>query len=192
MTTMWFFFIATAAYLMANLFLASLALFCTVITTNLYQHNGSTRPPRWLTILAYDYIARLICLRRVVPEQKGSNDEMSVFGKQLANDMERQSAHADEAGVNASTGSTSNDVNVPTDTNPGISNLVAALMRSIVVKQEEEEAERRIKSEWNSIGVIFDRLFLIVFVIAPTVLTIGMIVIYPLFARLMIEDVHIH
>ena len=191
MTKIWFFFVATAAYLMANIFLASLALVCTVITTNLYQHNGSTRPPKWLTVLVNDYIARLICIRSVEPQQKESNGEMLVCGKQLSNDTERQSAHADEAGVSASTVSTSKEVNVQTDTNPGISNLIAALTRSIVVKEEEEEAERRIKSEWNSIGVVFDRLFLIAFVIAPTVLTIGMMFIYPLFAGLIIKAVDI-
>ena len=150
MTTIWFFFLPTAAYLMANIFLASLALVCTVITTNLYQYNGPMRPPRWLTILSHDYIGRLICIRRVEPEQKESNDEMPINGKHLPNDKERQNEDAEEAGVNASAVATS-----------------------------KEDAENQIKSEWNSIGAVFDRFFFILFLVGTVVLTIGMLIIYP-------------
>ena len=164
---------------MANLFLASMSLFCTALTINLHQHSTSTKPPKWLTVLAHDYMAPLTGIRSIELRQKEANDLMSIYVEQLTNDKGRRNADVNGDVARASTVPTSSSTPGPTtamqDNHAVISKLLAALTGSIVAKQKEEEAKNRIQSEWSSIGDIFDRFFFLLFLTAAIAVTVGMI-----------------
>ena len=177
---------AIAAYLMTNIFLASMCLVCTVVTINLHQHNTSTKPSKWLTVLAHVYIARLIGIRRMESESKEAIQE-PIYGEQLPGDTERGNSEVDDVAVNVPTVLKSNSSHEPPDGNqdhPGISKPLTALTRSIDAKQEEKEAQSLTQSEWSSIGAIFDRFFFLLFLTATIAEVVIMIVVYPLFAAM--------
>ena len=179
-------FFAIAAYLMTNIFLASMCLVCTVVTTNFHQHNTSTKPPKWLTVLAYVYIARLIGIRRIESESKEAIQE-PIYGEQLHGDTKRRNSDVGDAAVTVPTVLKSHSTHEPPDGNqdhPGISKPLTALTRSVDAKQEEKEAQSLIQSEWSSIGAIFDRFFFLLFLTATISEIVIMIVVYPMFAAM--------
>ena len=148
---------------MANTILATLSLLCAVIVTNLYHHDASSQPPKWLRTLTRNYLSPALRL----PIKADNDDVEEAELLQPINKPEQPITTG-----SPSNGTANNIVDRPIS--------VTAADADDKENRPRDEAFRRIQSEWMTIGAVFDRLFFVAFLTATLIVAVGMLGIYPL------------
>ena len=148
---------------MANTILATLSLLCAVIVTNFYHHDPSSRSPKWLRRLVHNHLAPALRVR-----------------------IEENDDDAEEPELLQPIGKPGKPTESDTPPNGIAGNIVNRLHLQTIAESDEEkqqpndDALSRIKSEWTTIGRVFDRLFFVVILSATMIVSVGMLGIYPL------------
>lgn len=170
---------------MANIVLASMSLVCTVIVVNFYHHSPMTGPPKWLKVVAHKFLVPILRMRRVDDAKAvkmANGGDGNLLGDSRTTDPDVESEGPDmKLKQNGTPGESADHQSTAT--------LLAALTRSVVDRQGEEETRSTIHSEWTSIGAVFDRLFFVLFLAATMAVAVVMLGIYPLFAAAKVEPI---
>ena len=194
-------------YIMVVIALASISLVCTVIVLSFHHHSPTKRPPKWLRIVANDYLAWILCMQNGIKESQGNglkkpNKGFSQLVPSKIKNMFRRKDNSDNSGPD------NEDFELPTlsaqDDNkitleePNSSDYMHQAMfklvnltTSLVDKINDDNESADIQLEWSTLGLILDRFFLIIFFIITMLVTISLLGFYPLSGPSQVEPVRV-
>ncbi|XP_022096448.1 neuronal acetylcholine receptor subunit alpha-9-like [Acanthaster planci] len=160
-------------YYLATIVLVSGSTAMTVFVLYLHYRLPGTKPvPSWLRTLTFHYLARILCLRSAVKVAPDAQRSEVVENNHFSNGNAQKDKSYKTNGNNIST------VTLP----PLISerfernvNSILDEIKYLTNRAKESDSEEDLLTEWKYVAMVFDRMFMWIFLITTIVTTIGIL-----------------
>ena len=145
--------------------LISTSLVITMWILNIYYHTTDNPVPRWIKVLAMDWLTTMLCMKCGRPKaQVAPNSDVSCeVAKKM--DIEVKSPPSIEV-----------KNGVPASPRKGIDVNLPDYVRTYIFQAAEREAQTAVseenKSDWQMIGRVLDRLFLVIFLAIMIIISV--------------------
>lgn len=172
-------------YLTITMALTSCSILFTIMILQIHHVGPRQRKvPKWIRYLAFDHIARYLCIRGIV--HNFVKDE--VLADMFPADMsERPDCHPDTTLNNYTYIMELAGRSVPQRKPPITENgsqtklelLIATELRRNATFQREKEKQRQIGDEWRLLAIIIDRLLFWLYIVVTVLTSIGILLFMP-------------
>ncbi|XP_038073410.1 neuronal acetylcholine receptor subunit alpha-10-like [Patiria miniata] len=160
-------------YYLATIVLVSASTGMTVFVLYLHYRLPGTKPvPSWLRSLAFNYIARILCLSSTIKVAPAPQSPEVIENNHLSNG----NVHTDKSYK-------TNENNISTVTLPPLVserfqrnvNSILDELKFMTNRTKDSDVEEEILTEWKYVAMVFDRLFMWIFLITTIVTTVGIL-----------------
>ena len=204
-------------YITFVMVLAALSLLSTVLVLMIHHHTCHVGPPKWLQKLMFQYLARIVCMRKKSIRVESNIDD-TIDQQQFRDNISRQSSSSSTnidiiMGENQTGNGKFYDGRVKPEPqkqqqqelhledvsgyesdfslkhSQEIENLNAVfdLVRTSTTKMKKDELVSIWREQWSEIARIFDRLLLFIFLGITIIVCVVLLGILPLFGPTMVQ-----